>query len=79
MRLQPSEGAVRPRVKVRWELGFEERGEGTGREGVGARRADLGEGEEGEVAVRGGEDRPYCPAIVVAVLVDGIRSCRERD
>ncbi|PIL22984.1 hypothetical protein GSI_15681 [Ganoderma sinense ZZ0214-1] len=52
------------------KMGFEEGREGAGGEGVGARRADLSEGEEGEVAVLGGEHEPHRPPVVVAVLVN---------
>ena len=66
---QLRQGAVRFLREVGRELRLEQRRERAERKVIRARRADLGEGEEGEVAVLGGEDGPYYPAVVVAVLV----------
>ena len=66
--LQLRQGAVRFLREVGRELRLEQRRERAERKVIRARRADLSEGEERQVAVLCGEDRPYCPTIGVSVL-----------
>ena len=66
--LQLRQGAIRFRREVGRELRLEQGRERAERKVIRARRADLSEGEERQVAVLCGEDRPYCPTIGVSVL-----------
>ena len=66
--LQLRQGAIRFLREVGRELRLEQRRERAECKVIRARRADLGEGEERQVAVFCGEDRPYRPTIGVSVL-----------